>query len=196
MNAYICPNCGKGQVRQTRREYDATIKGINIAVRDALVGVCDNCGVESVTKGEIQRWQQMAEARIQSSNALLTPLQIKHLREGLGYSIPRFARLLGTTRQSVHNWERPDRKAPQLRTIDVLLRLVDKARTTQHVDVLGFLKMQAQDFEAAISGDGSKRTRGRAANYSDGFSFLPRDVYDQNFEFSEIPPDLPLLTVH
>ena len=58
-------------------------------------------------------------------------IDVKALREGLGYSQSEFARLLGFTIDSVQNWEQPGRPKPQGATLTLL-------------------NMAAKDFDATV----------------------------------------------
>src|SRR5690349_18797708 len=122
---YKCPTCGNGTVREERKQdYVTEVQGVMVKIPEAVFGVCDQCKSRVVDRSERDRWAQVACKALSASDVHLTFEEIRDLRESLGLTISEFARLLGTTRQSVHNWERADRLGPQSRTIDLLLRLV------------------------------------------------------------------------
>lgn len=139
-----CAKCGKGEVRFQRvKDFDTKVRGIAFTVPEATVGICDSCGAKFFSPQEIRRWQQLFEAEQTRIGALLSAEEIENIRKGLRLPINLFAQLLGTTRQSVYNWERKDRKSPQLRLVDLLLRLVRESMTSGTVNVLHFLGMQS-----------------------------------------------------
>ena len=99
---YACPECGQGSV-QARRilNYKTKIKGYPFVVDEALIGECDQCGARSFAPQETQRWEELFTKSLESRQAFLSPEEIKKLRKSLGLSMEDFARLIGTTRQSL-----------------------------------------------------------------------------------------------
>lgn len=139
-----CANCGKGEVRfQQVKDFDTKVRGAAFTVPEATVGICDFCSAKFFSPQEIRRWQQLFEAEQTRTGRLLSAEEIESIRKALCLPINSFAQLLGTTRQSVYNWERKDRKGPQLRLVDLLLRLVRESMASGTVNVLQFLGMQS-----------------------------------------------------
>jgi putative zinc finger/helix-turn-helix YgiT family protein len=127
-----CPNCGHTPLR------DATItdrfpyetgeeEPVWVEVPDVPVQVCDQCGEQYLGPGAA-RAQHLAVCR---ALGLLTPDQIKAIRERLGPTQAEFARLTGIGEATISRWER-GRMLPN-RAMDRYLRLLnarpEEART-------------------------------------------------------------------
>ncbi len=139
-----CASCGKGDIEfQTVNDFETKVRGVPFVVPEATVGICNSCGARFFSPKEITRWQLLFEAGQLDTRSLLSAEEIENIRQGLGLPINLFARLLRTTRQSVYNWERKDRKSPQLGLVDLLLRLVRESAANGPVDVLHFLSEQS-----------------------------------------------------
>ena len=146
MFGYKCQECHEGTVRETRMKgYETRFDRIPFTVPEATIGICDKCGAEHHNAGEYKRWRALFEAESQKSGRLLSAQDITALRERLGLSKSDFAALLGTTRQSVYWWERPDREKPQSLAYDNLLRVVKVSAERGSVDVVAYLAQRAAE---------------------------------------------------
>ncbi len=151
MFEYPCPECGRGTVRTTRvHNYKTKIKGYPFVVDEALIGVCDQCHAESFAPEETKRWETLFSRSLEASQAFLSPEEITELRKALDLSMEDFARLIGSTRQSISMWEKGDRSSPPLRTADLLIKLVRQSLRAGPVDVLTFLLGEAQKWGVVI----------------------------------------------
>jgi len=61
-----------------------------------------------------------------------------------------FARLIGSTRQSVSMWEKETRTKPPVRTADLLMKLVRQSLAGEPVDVLPSLLNEARKWAVII----------------------------------------------
>src|SRR5712691_1129742 len=133
---YPCPECGRGTVRTTRvQNYKTKIRGYPFVVDEALIGVCDQCGAESFAPEETKRWEESFSRSLEVRQAFLSPGEISELRKALNLSMEDFARLIGSTRQSLSMSEKEDRVSPPLRTADLLMKLVRQSLHAGSVDV-------------------------------------------------------------
>ena len=140
---YLCPKCGRGTVRTTHvHDYKTKIKGYPFIVDEALIGVCDHCKAESFAPEETKRWKELFSRSLEAREAFLSPAEIAELRKALNLSMEDFARLIGSTRQSIAMWEKEDRPSPPLWTADLLMKLARQLLRTGPVDVLTFLLNQ------------------------------------------------------
>ena len=148
---YACPECGQGSV-QARRilNYKTKIKGYPFVVDEALIGECDQCGARSFAPQETQRWEELFTNSLEARQAFLSPEEIKELRKSLGLSMEDFARLIGTTRQSLSVWEKAERPSPPVRTADLLMKLVQLSLSPEPVDLLPFLVEEARKWGVVI----------------------------------------------
>ena len=146
---YRCQECGQGTVQgQVVPKYRTRIHGLPFTVTDAQIGVCDQCKAEHFSAQETRRWNEMFDET--RAPQFLASDDISQLRTSLGLSMEQFALLIGCTRQSVHNWERSDRKRVQSRMADLLLRLVKESEKCAHIDVPSFLVEQAKEIGPAV----------------------------------------------
>ena len=137
---YSCPECGQGTVQATKiQNYKTKIKGYPFIVNEAIVGVCDKCGAKHFTPHETGRWEELFYQTLEAQQAFLIPQDITKLRNDLGLSMEDFARLIGCTRQSIYNWEKPDRTTPPSRMADLMMKLVGQSFVSEKIDVISFL---------------------------------------------------------
>lgn len=148
---FTCPECEKGIVRTTRiHTYKTKIKGYPFTVDEALIGICDQCGAQSFAPEETKRWDELFSRSLEARQAFLTPEEIAQLRKDLGISMEDFARLIGSTRQSVSMWEKESRTTPPVRTAGLLMKLVRQSLSGGPVDVLPFLLGEARKWGVVI----------------------------------------------
>lgn len=148
---YACPECGRGMIRTTRiHNYKTKIKGYPFVVDEALIGVCDECNAESFTPEETQRWEEAFNRSLEARRALLSSQEVSELRTALGLSMEDFARLIGSTRQSISMWEKKNRTSPPLRVADLLMKLLRQSLHAGPVDVLTFLLEEAKKWGVVI----------------------------------------------
>lgn len=139
---YKCQECGEGVVReQIVHGYKTKIKGLPLTVEEARIGVCDRCGSSHFDPAETMRWRDLINQKY--ANAYLQPLEIREIIQKLGFSMEQFANFIGCTRQSLYNWLRPERTAPQSRMADLFMRLLRESHSVGQVDVLKFLSDEA-----------------------------------------------------
>lgn len=103
---FLCPECGRGQLRELTRteEFDFDLGNEVVKVRAERVPVkqCDNCG--QVLKGPAAAAAQ--HEAICRTVGLLTPSEIKALRERFGWSQQYLADLTDFGIATVSRWER------------------------------------------------------------------------------------------
>lgn len=157
---YKCQECGQGTVReQIVHGYKTRLKGLPLTVDDARIGVCDKCGARHFDRGETMRWRTLLDDKY--AEAYLQPSDIQDLIKQLGLSMEQFANLSGCTRQSLYNWQRPERAAPQSRMADLFLRLIRESQQVGAINVLDFLTEEARKlgFDLQVS----KGTQGKVS---------------------------------
>jgi len=189
---FDCTECESGTVRaQLRRDYSTKVRGEAFTVPEAYVGVCDHCGTEYFDPGELRRWRDLHEKGLEEGGFYLKPTEVHEILCALRLSNSDLARLLGTTRPSVNSWKNPNRKAPPLRTADLLLRLVRESMKFGTVDVVEFLCRQAGIQILEETSDARRRhcrtsTRGQRPL---------REDFDRFFGASGTPRDVPSLAI-
>lgn len=152
---YICEECGKGKVKEkVFYDYQTRIKGYPFVVDKAVIGVCDQCEAKHFNANETKRWEELYNKHIESEHIFLSPDEIKAIRKSLSLSMEDFAYFLGCTRQSIHNWEKKDRKISQSRMADLLIRLVRYSSEIGKVDVINFLIEEAKKLGLNVEAKG------------------------------------------
>ena len=147
---YKCQECGQGTVReQIFHGYKTRLKGLPLTVDDARIGVCNKCGARHFDRNETMRWRTLLDNKY--AEAYLRPSDIQDLIKQLGLSMEQFANLSGCTRQSLYNWLRPERSAPQSRMADLFLRLIRESQRVGAINVLDFLTEEAGKLGFSLS---------------------------------------------
>jgi putative zinc finger/helix-turn-helix YgiT family protein len=193
---YKCESCNEGTVKQqVRKNFTTRVQGFPFTVPEATTGVCDKCGAEYFSAPEVLRWERLYKRNLLEQQHLLEPQTIQALRERLGLSIGDFAVLVGCTRQTVYNWERRNRNAPQMRLADLLLKLISRSMDEGNIDVLDFLVAEARRQGIAVHIN-CPRTRPHTIRRR-ASELLPRENYSRAFtrkDEESIPKPFPALT--
>ena len=117
-----CPVCGKGQLERRlvtdRFEYAVDDKKTLVEAERVPVEVCNSCN-EIFYGPEAARVRHDAACR---ALGLLTPNEIKGIRESLGMTQEEFAELTGIGQATISRWERG--RLLQNRAHDRYLRLL------------------------------------------------------------------------
>lgn len=117
-----CPMCGyrplQGKFVRDEFDYGPEENRVRVVAEDVPVMACSQCG-ETLHGPDAARVWHLAICR---TLELLTPEQIKAVREGLGKSPAAFARLTGIAEKTLSRWE-AGRLLPT-RALDRFLRLL------------------------------------------------------------------------
>ena len=148
---YVCPDCGAGRVSATRfSNYRTKMKGYPFVIEEAWIGICDSCDARIYSPKETKRWNELFAHSLVDNKTYLSPDSIRALPEQLGLSATDFALLIGSTRQSLHNWTRAERESQPGRSADLLMRLVQASYERGEVDVIDFLLAEAAKIGADL----------------------------------------------
>ncbi|MCI0455649.1 MAG: type II toxin-antitoxin system MqsA family antitoxin [Gemmataceae bacterium] len=140
-----CSICGHSPLRETtitdRFEYGAEGETpLTIEAHDVPVEVCDKCG-ERYLGPAAARAHHLAVCR---AVGLMTPDEVRSLRERFGPTQAEFARLTGIGEATISRWER-GRLLPS-RALDRYLRLLDR-----HSENVAFLReLNGQDASGKV----------------------------------------------
>lgn len=179
---YVCEECGKGTVKEKVFEnYRTKIKGYLFVVDKAVIGVCDQCGAKHFDSNETKRWEDFYNKDLELKHISLLPDEIETVRKSLGLSMEDFAYLIGCTRQSIYNWEKKDRKKPQSRMADLLIKLVRYSFGVGKVDVISFLVEEAKKLGITIAP--TRRTPTLKGN------IIPLDIKKVPKNYFQVPQD-------
>ena len=176
MFEYTCQECGQGTVKEKRIEgYKTKIKGYPFTIPDAVVGICDRCKAEHFAAEETKRWEELFSQSLEKEKLFLLPQDIERVRKALGLSMENFALLIGSTRQSLYNWEKRKRSRPQSRIADLFIKLVDKSRSEKEVNVLDFLVREARKLGIFIE----LPVDGRTAEFAQSLVLKVKQIAEQ-----------------
>jgi putative zinc finger/helix-turn-helix YgiT family protein len=135
-----CPNCGKGEMRvESIQKYETKLRGIPFVVKDAKIAQCDTCGEQVYDAKEIKRWEEVLKKKLQAQDLLITPYEVKKLREAMGLSVADFASIFGVTRQTVYGWESEKSSGVQLGPASLLLGLLAEDQSGSLTGICDFL---------------------------------------------------------
>ncbi|MGA7218064.1 MAG: YgiT-type zinc finger protein [Candidatus Sulfotelmatobacter sp.] len=193
MTTYPCPECGRGTVEKTtRKNFRTKVRGYPFEVPEAVIGVCNDCGKEFFGASQVKRWARLYDELCAPRSRPLVAENITRIRDRLRLTMGGFALFLGCTRQTIHNWERKDRKVPQLGMADLLLRLVEESSRRGAVDVVSWLRNRAHglgvEIEPAVCRHGDS-----SESPGEEIEFLPAEDYEKLFIASGTARELPTL---
>jgi HTH-type transcriptional regulator/antitoxin MqsA len=139
VNQIVCPVCGAGvlesRVVTERFDYGDGEDKVLVVAANVPVQVCTNCH-ESFSGPEAARIRHLAICR---ALGLLTPDEIRTIRERLGPSQTQFAKLTGIGEATISRWERG--RLLQNKAMDRYLRILD--RNPENVGILEEIRAPA-----------------------------------------------------
>ena len=117
-----CPLCGKGTLEDTVQDYTTTVKEgehyKQIIIKDLAVECCTNCKEVFLPKESMEK----VHSDRHEVQGLLSPAQIKKLRQDLGLTQTKVSELLGIGKKSYLRWEKGT--SLQSKSMDRYLRLI------------------------------------------------------------------------
>jgi putative zinc finger/helix-turn-helix YgiT family protein len=141
--------CG-GRYQQAVETVTIRLSGMSAEVERGLYR-CGKCGDEQRTVEQREAAEREALERIRAEHRLLTPREVRQLRESLGLTAAQVGELLyGVPKGVVEGWERG--RYLQNREADALLRgLLDRATLERRAAKAG-VTLPAPDLLSAIPG--------------------------------------------
>jgi HTH-type transcriptional regulator/antitoxin MqsA len=122
-----CAICGRNSAWPVSEKREVMIGRRSTITQDEFIR-CDGCGAEYATPEQMKRTQRRAVAQIRTEEGLLTPDDIRQIREKYNLSQARLEALLRTGPKTVVRWERGT--VFQSAAADTLLRLLDEDPAT------------------------------------------------------------------
>jgi putative zinc finger/helix-turn-helix YgiT family protein len=130
-----CPECNRGRLRSLTRteefDFDLGEETVKVRVENVPVERCDQCG-EVISGPAAARLRDEAICR---AAGLLTPAEIKAIRESFGWSQQHLADLTGFGIATISRWER-GRLMQNRSNNKVLLALRDCAEFREYLEGL------------------------------------------------------------
>jgi putative zinc finger/helix-turn-helix YgiT family protein len=158
-----CPECGQGRLNPLTRteefDFDFGDETVKVQVENVPVEMCDHYG-EVICGPAAARLQDDAICR---AAGLLTPAEIKAIRDNFGWSQQHLADLTGLGIATISRWER-GRLMQNRSNNKVLLALRDCAEFREYLEGLLSGKDVKHEPARANGGDGGRPRDGRTAS--------------------------------
>jgi len=122
-NGMSCPVCGKGHIQRHLKREEFEYKGQTKIIDGYPLLVCDACEEEFVSAEDSKHFDKELTAFQRKVDGLLTPDEIRSIREKLGYNQTSFARLLKVGEKNFARYETG--VSPQSRYLDWLMRILN-----------------------------------------------------------------------
>lgn len=125
---HVHRRCG-GHYQRLEDQTTVRVSGMSATVPRTILR-CDRCGDEQFTVEQREAVEKAALAAIRSANELLTPREIKALRERLGLTHAQLGELVyGVPKGLIEGWEKG--RYLQNRDADAVLRSLDDRETLE-----------------------------------------------------------------
>ena len=140
-----CETCNKGRYRTTpTKNYRTKVRGFPVVVPEATLVICDHCGDAYPDRKERQRIEALFDQQFADREALPSGEEIRALREEMGLALADFALFIGTTRNSLADYESGKRTLAASRSTALMLRALRRSMEKGPVDVLDFLEEEGR----------------------------------------------------
>ncbi len=104
--AVVCPVCGANEVKLVReRRQVAADDGTTLEFDDELTR-CQMCGVDYYTRDQSLASSRARASVLRAHEGLLSPQEIRAIRDRLGYTQAQLEQVLGVGRKTVVRWEK------------------------------------------------------------------------------------------
>lgn len=100
-----CPVCGGGLLTKKVDEVTFSYKGESISFDNYVSHVCDSCGEDFVAPGDNVACEKELAAFRNHVDGLLSPQEIKRVREALSFTQTQFAAILGVGAKNFAKYE-------------------------------------------------------------------------------------------
>ncbi len=100
-----CPVCGGGVLHRNVGEVTFSYKGESISFDNYVSHVCDSCGEDFVAPGDNVACEKELAAFRNHVDGLLSPQEIRRVREALSLTQTRFAAILGVGAKNFAKYE-------------------------------------------------------------------------------------------
>lgn len=117
----FCAECGAPKMRRTDEPITDTFKGTEITVRGVAHWVCDSCGETVFSADDLKDYAEAENAAFREMHGLLSPSEIRAIREDHGLTQAQFEAVLGVKSPTVSRWETG--AVVQTKPIDSLMRM-------------------------------------------------------------------------
>lgn len=117
----FCAECGAPKMRRTDEPITDTFKGTKITVRGVGHWVCDSCGEVIFSADDLKDYAEAENAAFREMHGLLSPSEIRAIREDYGLTQAQFEAVLGVKSPTVSRWETG--AIVQTKPIDNLMRM-------------------------------------------------------------------------
>lgn len=116
----FCPECGS-EMRISNEPIKEEFRNEELLVCEVDHYVCDGCGEVLLTADAADEWSDKVDEAYRKKLSLLSPDEIKEIRNSFKLTQSEFENLLGVGKGSVHRWE--SGKLIQSKVADNLIRI-------------------------------------------------------------------------
>ena len=117
-----CPLCGKGTLQDSVQDYKTTVREGShykqITIKKLAVEICSNCKEVFLPKESLEK----VHSERHQVRGLLSPAELKRLRQDLGLTQTNMSSLLGIGKKSYLRWEKGT--SLQSKSMDRYIRLL------------------------------------------------------------------------
>ena len=158
-----CAKCG-GNLKVTGHTHRYVESGLSSVVLNGVqVRKCQECGVEEVAIPNVAGLHRCIAAILVARKSALAAIELRFLRQFLGFSSKDFAKTLGVAPETLSRWENASRDIPSVVDRVVRLLVVNVApRTDYSADMLANIRPTAPKharMALRLGGDGWEAVR-------------------------------------
>lgn len=99
-----CMDCGS-EMRWTTERIVEEYRGVRVSAEGIGHFVCDGCGEYELDAKEAKKLSLQLASGFARAKGLLTPLEIRAIRKGLGLTQTQFEKILGVSTPTASRWE-------------------------------------------------------------------------------------------
>ena len=104
--ALVCSICGAGEPRVVRARREVTAEDGTTLEFDDEFTRCEKCGVEYYTRDQSLAASRARAGALRAHEGLLSPQEIRAIREQLGYTQAQLEQALGVGPKTIVRWEK------------------------------------------------------------------------------------------
>jgi putative zinc finger/helix-turn-helix YgiT family protein len=173
--AVACPVCGANELELARERRQVTADdGTSLEFGDEFTR-CRKCGVDHYTRDQSLASSRARASVLRAHEGLLSPQEIRAIRDRMGYTQAQLEQVLGVGRKTVVRWE--NGTVRQSRLADRFLRTLAAHPNIVVYDAAGFASVNTIATGAAMqTAHGYVNAVAHAAGYVHA-NVLPKGVY-------------------
>jgi len=179
-NGDSCPVCEVGALKERTGDFSFVYKDQQFFVKNITEFYCAECGEIFLNRGDEREVERMAIEFRRRVDGLLTPYEIKKIREQIKCTQVEFAKLLDIGEKTFARYETG--AVTQSRAMDIALRLIRDDPDRAIAIICGtFLAKKDEKFSCNWIGASKTKTHSNPYTFTERSSFC---LYD--YEYAEV----------